>query len=290
MMENVEGATTYERQISTSDIMEIIPIDYQNEKPIDSNREKQFSLVIVEDNKDLLNLLSKKLREKYAVKSFENGLDAWNYIQEKTPDVVITDVMMPVMSGIELCEKIKTNIDLCHIPVVMLTAKTTNEAKMEGLQVGADMYIPKPFSIEELELRLNNILKVRIALKNKLAELSKIEGFNIPSSNKEQAFIEKVFALIHENIHESDLDVQLLADKLNISRTNLHNRIKNTMNMSTTEFINTIRINKAKELMLETYLTFSEISYKVGYNDSAYFSRMFKKVTGETPGEFRKNK
>ncbi|HEY6915870.1 MAG TPA: two-component regulator propeller domain-containing protein, partial [Paludibacter sp.] len=229
MMENVEGATTYERQISTSDIMEIIPIDYQNEKPIDSNREKQFSLVIVEDNKDLLNLLSKKLREKYAVKSFENGLDAWNYIQVKTPDVVITDVMMPVMSGIELCEKIKTNIDLCHIPVVMLTAKTTNEAKMEGLQVGADMYIPKPFSIEELELRLNNILKVRIALKNKLAELSKIEGFNIPSSNKEQAFIEKVFALIHENIHESDLDVQLLADKLNISRTNLHNRIKNTM-------------------------------------------------------------
>ncbi len=290
MMENVEGATTYERQISTADLMETNTIDYQNDSSIEVNKEKQFSLVVVEDNKDLLSLLSKKLREKYVVKSFENGLDAWNYIQEKTPDVVITDVMMPVMSGIELCEKIKSNIDLCHIPVIMLTAKTTTEAKMEGLYAGADMYIPKPFSIEELEICLSNILKARIALKSKLAELSKIEGFSIPSSNKEQAFIEKIFALIHENIQESDLDVQLLADKLNISRTNLHNKIKSTMNMSTTEFINTIRVNKAKELMQDTYLTLSEISYKVGYNDSAYFSRMFKKVTGETPGEFRKRK
>jgi len=287
-MKETEGATTYERQVTTSDLLEVINVDDSDINAVEKVQDKEFSIVIAEDNKDLLKLISKKLREKYVVKGFENGLIAWKYIQEKTPDVLITDVMMPIMGGIELCEKIKTDINLCHIPVIMLTAKTTNEAKMEGLHVGADMYIPKPFSMEELEVILANIIKTRVLLKTKLVELAKIEGFEIPSTNHEQAFVERVFAQIHENIEESAMDVQFLADKLNISRSGLHNKIKLVMKMSTTEFINTVRINKAKEMMQTSDLTFSEISYKVGYSDSAYFSRIFKKLTGKTPGEFRK--
>ncbi len=290
MMKDVEGALTYERKVSTSDLLQVINVDNSDNDSEVKGLEKDFSIVIAEDNKDLLKLLSKKLKEKYTVKCFENGLIAWDYIREKTPDIVITDLMMPVMGGIELCEKIKTNINLCHIPVVVLTARTTNEAKMEGLHAGADMYISKPFSFEELDLILNNILKTRVVLKAKLLELAKIEGFEIPSSNQDQAFVEKVLALIHDNLEESNLDVQLLADKLSISRTGLHNKIKSVMKMSTTEFINTVRINKAKEMMNTSDITFSEISYKVGYSDSAYFSRIFKKITGKTPGEFRKDK
>jgi len=287
MQEN-EDATFYERQVSTSDLLEVINDDNAIASGIETAKNKDFSIVIVEDNKDLLKLLSQKLREKYIVKSFENGSTAWESIQKRTPDVIITDVMMPIMGGVELCEKVKTNINLCHVPVIMLTAKTSNDSKMEGLHVGADLYIPKPFSIQELELVLHNLLKNRLVLKSKLLEMAKLEQFEIPSCNHEQAFIEKVFALIVENIEDNTLDVQLLATKLNISRTGLHNKIKNSMQMSTSDFINTVKINKAKEMMQNLDLTFSEIAYKVGYNDSAYFSRIFKKLTGKTPGEFRK--
>jgi len=234
-------------------------------------------------------LLHKNFRNKYRVKCFENGKEAWDYIAEKIPDVVITDIMMPIMSGTELCSKIKTNIDLCHIPVVMLTAKATPEAKLEGLQLGADIYMSKPFSMEELDVTISNILNTRRILKKRLKELAKFEGLEIPATNHEQAFVEKIFALIHENIANDALDVQFLADKLNISRSNLHNKIKSLVKMNTSEFINTVRINKAKELIKSSDYTISEISYKVGYSDNAYFSKTFKKITGKTPGEFRKD-
>lgn len=249
--------------------------------------EREFRLVIAEDNKDLLMLLTKNFEKKYYVKYFENGQDAWDYINIKIPDIVITDVMMPIMDGVELCQKIKMNVDLCHIQVVMLTAKDSKEAKLEGLQAGADAYIAKPFSMAELEIRLTNIINNQKALKNRLKELAGIEGFDIPVTNHEQAFVEKMLAIIQNNMERNELDVQFIANELNISRSNLHNKMKLLMNMTTSEFVNTVRINKAKELINEDKLTFSEIAYKVGYNDSAYFTRIFKKHTNKTPGEYR---
>ncbi|MGC3978479.1 MAG: response regulator [Paludibacteraceae bacterium] len=249
--------------------------------------QKEYTIVIAEDNKDLLMLLQKNFNETYKTKCFENGKDAWEYINKKTPDILITDIMMPVMSGTELCQRIKTDINLCHIPVIMLTAKTSNEAKLEGLQMGADEYIYKPFSMEELEIRINNILNAQRVLKNRLLEISRLEGIKIPQKNHDQVFMEKILALIQENIENTELDVQYLADKLYISRSSLHNKIKNLMDMNTSEFINTVRINKAKELILYGQYTLSEISYKVGYNDAPYFTRVFKKITGVTPKEFK---
>lgn len=281
----------YDKKITSDNIFETIDITEIKNKDEEKIvlEDKEFSIVIAEDNKDLLMLLYKYFKTKYRVKYFENGKEAWDCIVEKIPDVVITDIMMPEMNGIVLCENIKTDINLCHIPVIMLTAKTNIESKLEGLNVGADQYISKPFSMEELELVLTNIIKNRTVLKNRLSELAKIEGFVIPTSNYEQAFIEKIFALIQENIQDSKMDVSYLSIKLNISRSGLHNKIKSTMKMSTTEFINMVRINKAKELISITDMTSSEIAYKVGFNDSAYFSRVFKKQTGKTPGEYRKS-
>lgn len=284
-----DAVQVVESKVSENEIREVV--DQQEMAHSESGKttsgNKEYTVVIAEDSKDLLMLLQKNFKEKYRVKCFENGKDAWDYINEKMPDLVITDIMMPVMSGTELCQKIKTDVNLCHIPVLMLTAKTTPEAKLEGLQLGADAYVAKPFSMEELEVRINNILNVRRVLKNRLKELAQYEGLSIPATNHEQAFVEKVFALIQENIDNSELDVQFLANSLNISRTNLHNKLKQIMNMNTTEFINTIRINKAKELIISQDLTFSEISYLVGYNDVAYFNRIFKKNTGKTPTEFK---
>lgn len=251
---------------------------------------KEYTLVIAEDNKDLLTLLHRNFREKYRVKCFPNGKETWEYINKKTPDIIITDIMMPVMGGIELCQKVKTDVNFCHIPVIMLTAKDTKEAKLEGLQVGADAYITKPFSMVELEIRLSNILSNQKVLKNRLKELARFEGLDIPVTNHEQAFVEKLLAIIQNNMGKNDLDVQFIANELNISRSNLHNKMKTLMNMNTSEFINTVRINKAKELMQMEELTFSEIAYKVGYSDSAYFSRIFKNHTGKTPKQYRQEK
>jgi DNA-binding response OmpR family regulator/two-component sensor histidine kinase len=253
-----------------------------------SEDHKEYRLIIAEDNKDLLMLLHRNFKEKYRIKCFENGSEAWEYINQKMPDIVITDIMMPVMSGIELCQKIKTDVNLCHIPVIMLTAKDTKEAKLNGLQVGADTYITKPFSMVELEIRLSNILNNQKALKKRLKELARFEGFDIPVTNHEQAFVEKILAIIQNNMEKSELDVHFIANELKISRSTLHSKMKTLMNMNTSEFINTVRINKAKELILENELNFSEIAYKVGYSDSAYFTRMFKKHTEKTPGEYRK--
>lgn len=285
------NAPAYEQKISANDIQDIIymPENSATEIPENKSENKEFKVVIAEDNKDLLSLLHKNFKDKYKVKCFENGQDAWEYILNKTPDIVITDIMMPLMSGTELCLKIKSDINLCHIPVVMLTAKTTHEAKLEGLQMGADAYVPKPFSMEELDAQINNILSARKILKTKLMDLARFEGLSVPTTNQEQAFIEKVLSIIEENIDKNELDVQYMADKLNISRSNLHTKIKSLMNMNTSEFINTVRINRAKELMTDSKYTLSEIAYKVGYNDAAYFTRIFKKTTGKTPGEFRKS-
>lgn len=283
-----EAATPHEEVARNH---EIAPIDSLTSlsEPVMPKSKNGFRLVVAEDNTDLLMLLNRNFRKKYQVKCFENGLDAWEYIQQNVPDVLITDIMMPQMDGVELCQKVKTDVNLCHVPVIMLTAKDTQEAKLEGLQAGADAYIAKPFSMDELDVRLANILKSQKALKNRLKELAGIEGFDIPAANHEQAFVEKILAVIQSNMERSDLDVQFVADQMNISRSNLHNKMRSLMNMNTSEFINTVRINKAKELIVADELTLSEIAYKVGYKEAAYFFRMFKKHTGITPGEYRQN-
>lgn len=195
--------------------------------------------------------------------------------------------MMPEMDGIELCNRIKSNINLCYIPVVILTAKTSIESKLEGLRVGADAYINKPFLIEELEMRLSNIIRFRNVVKSKFIEIAKIEGLELPVQNKDQAFVEKIYFVVDNGLENREMNVQFVAEELNISRTSLHNKIKKVLGISTTEFINTIRINKAKNYIRSTEITFSEIAYKVGFNDPAYFNRIFKKHSGMTPGQYK---
>ncbi len=248
---------------------------------------REYTLVLAEDNKDLAELLYKNFTPKYRVRRFANGEEAWDYIRSNNPDLLITDIMMPRMSGIELCSKLKTDVNLCHIPVLMLTAKDGNESRLDGLRVGADAYLTKPFSMLELEIRIENILSREKALRLRLKELARFEGFELPAANHDRAFVQKLLAFIQDNIGNSDLDIPFIADTLHLSRSSLHNKMKTIMRMSSSEFINTVRINKARELMADPELSLSEIAFRVGYNDSAYFSRIFKKHSGKTPKEYR---
>jgi len=262
-----------------------IDLSFESEK-----YNKEYTILIAEDNKDLLMLLSANLKTQYHVKCCDNGRDALDYINKKTPDLIITDVMMPLMSGVELCQRIKADNRLSHIPVIMLTAKDTRDDKLEGLQAGADAYIIKPFSMKELEIRVGNILNIQKALKIRLKELTGLESFNVPATNHEQAFIEKMLLVIQNNLEKNELDVQFLANTFKMSRSGLHNKMKAILNISPSEFINIVRVNKAKELInQDETLTFSEIAYKVGFADSAHFTRTFKKHARKTPSEYKRS-
>jgi signal transduction histidine kinase/ligand-binding sensor domain-containing protein/AraC-like DNA-binding protein len=247
-----------------------------------------FEILLVEDNKDLLNFLSDHFGKKYKVKVAPNGLEAWKSIKKNVPDLVVTDLMMPQMDGTSLCKELKSNFNYSHIPVIMLTAKT--DSRFESLEAGADIYLPKPFLISELELYIKNILKSKSNLKQHFIQFGNL-AVQHPIKNRDQQFIEKITAVIHKNIDNSEFEVSVITKELGIGRTLLHTKLKQILDLSATEFINTIRLREAQKLLIEMPdLTMSEVAYKVGFSDPNYFSRTFKKTFNISPTDFRNDK
>jgi ligand-binding sensor domain-containing protein/signal transduction histidine kinase/DNA-binding response OmpR family regulator len=247
-----------------------------------------FEILIVEDNKDLLNFLSDHFGKKYKVRTVSNGLEALKSIEKNIPDLVVTDLMMPQMNGISLCKELKSNFNYCHVPVIMLTAKT--DSMLESLESGADIYMPKPFQISELDLYIKNILKSKSNLKRHFIQFGNM-AVQHPVKNRDQQFIEKITAVILKNIDNSDFEVSTITRELGIGRTLLHTKLKQILDLSATEFINTIRLREAQKLMIEKPdLNMSEVAYRVGFSDPNYFSRTFKKNYNISPTDFRNNK
>lgn len=204
------------------------------------------------------------------------------------PDIIITDVIMPQESGIELCGKIKNDERTSHIPVIVLTARQSQESQIESYDIGADAFIPKPFSSGLLQSRIQNLLNSR----KKLRELFGLStGFDhkiIGTNATDKLFVTKVYNLIESNLLDTNLNVEWLADQLSLSRTQLYRKIKALTNQSVHDFITTIRLKKASEYLQENH-TVAEISYMVGYSDPTTFSRAFQKQFGQTPKKYSQN-
>ncbi len=250
----------------------------------------ELEIYFVEDNKEFLKFLYNQFKEKYKVTALHNGAEAWELIQKHVPDLVVTDLMMPQMDGVTLCKNIKSNFAFCHVPVIILTAKSDVESRIESLEVGADLYLPKPFLLSELELQIKNILTAKANLKKHFNQFGGV-GIENPVKNIDQHFIEKVTSIIVANIEKPDFGISLLTSQLGIGRTLLHTKLKQLTGLSATEFINTIRLREAQKLLIEEpELTMSEIAYKVGFNDPNYFSRTFKKIFNISPSDFRNKK
>lgn len=265
-------------------------LSYQD-VPTVNKPEHTYTLAIVEDDKDLLGLLNRHFSRTYKVCTFPDAEKAWKNIREKAPDIILIDMMLPGMNGSELCRMIKNEANICHIPVVMMTARDGDEAKLESLESGADIYIQKPFKLAEIDAQIKNIIQSRAALRKWFSEIGNTEIVKRDIKNADEVFLKKAIALIENNIEDTDFDVSGLIGELGISRTQLHNRIKSILGVTTTEFINKVRIKKAKELIAShPELTFSEIAYKTGFSDLSGFSRMFKKVTGITPSQYKTEK
>ena len=202
------------------------------------------------------------------------------------PDLIISDVMMPVMDGFEFCEKIKSNKKTCHIPLLMLTAKGMQIDKIKGIEIGADAYVTKPFNMQVLKSQIKQLISSREILFNKYFKGIKNTDLSLQTSRDKQ-FITSVLNYINDNINNPNLSVESLADELFLSRSKLYRKIKFLTGDTATEFIRKIKLEKAKELLNTTDFTVSEISYKVGFSSPSYFTKCFKLHFGKIPKEFR---
>jgi len=247
------------------------------------------TILIVDDNEDILEFLSDDLGEQYHILSALNGVQALKILSEEVVHLVISDVMMPEMDGFELCRKIKSNFELSHIPVILLTAKNTLQSKIQGLNEGADAYIEKPFSPEHLAAQVSSLLTNRNKLKEYFISSPLAHIKSIAHTKTDEEFLERLNNCIVENMANEDLDVEHLSLAMNMSRPTLYRKVKSISNLSPNEMINLSRLKKAVELMSLGTMPLSEIAEKVGYHSLTQFGRNFQKQFGQTPSEYMQN-
>jgi len=245
-------------------------------------------LLLVEDNKQLRQQLKKKLSDQYRIIEASNGKDGWEKVRKFVPDIVVSDVMMPIMDGIQLCKEIKNNDEMCHIPIILLTARGNVEHRVEGYEMGADEYISKPFHMEVLETRIHNILNSRRLLLNKfMSTENAISSKAIATNNQEKLFLDKLTQIILKNISDLDFGLTEIQEELGISRSNFHYKINKLVGTSPSVFVRTIKLKYAAELLKKENYNIKEISYISGFKNPSYFNQVFKEVYNTTPQTYR---
>jgi len=247
------------------------------------------TLLIVDDNADVRSFINEVFEDNYFILEAENGQIALEIAKKNTIDLIISDVMMPIMDGVELCRKIKTNIITSHIPVVLLTAKTSDESQKEGFKTGADVYIAKPFDVSVLEYRITNLLRTRQNFIKKFKKDIILEPKELEITSVDEIFLKKSIALIEENMQNSEFTINDFISELGMSRSALYRKLKALTGQSITEFIRTIKLKRAAQLIAQTKLTISEIAYDLGFNDLKHFRKIFKKLFNELPSQYRIN-
>lgn len=246
---------------------------------------QDYQILVVEDNLDLGKMIVDKLKSTYNVAHVTSGKAGLQEAQKSLPNLIISDVMMEGMSGIELCSQLKINNLTSHIPVILLTAKTDIQTKIKGLQTGADDFLLKPFNTTELKIRIENLLQQRKLLKSKYQKIIALSTDDITVTSNEEIFVKKLITAIEQNLEDNNFGATQLGDTLGMSRMQLHRKITSLTEHSTSSFIRYIRLQRAKEF-LKKGEPVSQTAYKVGFNSLSYFTTAFKKEFGVSPSEF----
>lgn len=254
--------------------------------PSTGETEYNYTILLVDDNSDFLDFLSACLSTSYNVLKATNGKDALEILKTENVDIVVSDIMMPDMNGLELCSTIKNDILTSHIPVILLTARASEEYQLEGLNNGADDYITKPFNMEILKLRISKLIERSLKKHELFDEQLKIEPSHIAITPLDRQFVDKAIQIVEDNINNADFSVEELAEKLNISRGYLYKKIVKITGKNALEFIRLIRMKRAQQFLTESQLQIAEIAYKLGYNSPKVFTKHFKEKFGMTPSEF----
>ena len=257
------------------------------EKPVETKKPRIF---VVDDDDDIRNYIAKELENQYNISKAANGKLAFPLIVRNIPDLIISDVVMPEMDGINMVQKIRKNINTNHIPIILLTGKTDKETNYQGLDIGADAYINKPFNIDILKKTVKNLLKNRALLKNTYSgnqiREDKIKQVDLKSSD--ETLLEKFMDVVNKNLNNPELNVEMLASELGISRVHLYRKLKQLTNQSAGELITNIRLKQASNLLTSKNINISEVAYAVGFSSTSKFSTKFKDLYGSSPSNYQK--
>lgn len=283
-----EQALTLEAGHEQKDVRDGMLSSDQHDKLPD--KPKKRSLLLVEDSDDFRFYLKDNLKFLYTIQEAKNGVEGWNMTLTLQPDLIVSDIMMPEMNGIELCTKIKSDERVSHIPVILLTARSSEEQRLEGFKTGADDYITKPFNFEVLEARINNLLRRREKSQKTFRNTLEVKSSELQITPLDVKFIENAVKCVEKNVSASDFSVEDLAIELGISRAYVFKKILALSGKTPLEFIRTIRLQHAAQLLEKSQLSVREIAYKVGFNNPKYFTKYFKEQFNVLPSDYAASK
>ena len=288
------GKTGEESRSHSVNVQDMYVLDTENKEEEEAsnadNKKQEESILIVEDNLEILRYLSNELSKSFSVSEAKNGEEALELLKEQEIDLILTDVMMPVMDGLQLCKQVKQNLRTCHIPVIFLSAKADLKEQMEGLQVGADDYIPKPFSLALVTKKIKNMLRTRYRAIQHYANSQEIEPEKMDLNPLDEELLKRAVAIVEKHLDDTEFSTEDFAREMYMSRSNLHLKMKALTGESTNDFIRKIRFNHACKLLREDRYLITEISTMVGFSTASYFTISFKKHFGCLPSEYTKSK
>lgn len=273
---NLDNQILTQDMASAEPFSAITPKDGEN-KPV---------ILIVEDVSDVREFIRQSLGNHYQVIEAENGKEGLAKALEEEPDLIISDVMMPLMSGLEMTRQLKTDMKTCHIPIILLTAKAALEHKLEGLEEGADSYIPKPFNSQHLQVRVKKLLQLRAKIREHYRDQLDFQEKESDLNRLDKKFLSKITQIVEQNIGNEDISVDELGQKLGMSRVHLYRKIKKLTDMSVSEFVTSVKLRKSLELLRNSGKTISEIAYEVGFSSPSYYTRCFKDQFKMSPSEY----
>ena len=289
--EELSGGIQQEEPVYSTNARDMYIVDTEEalepaESDVDTDRKE--TILVVEDNDEIRHYMSRGLERFFIVKEVENGEEAVELLKTEEISLILTDVMMPVMDGIQLCKYVKQNLKTCHIPVIILSAKAEVKDQLDGLQVGADDYIAKPFSLSVVVMKIKNILRTHYRAIEHYSKSLEIEPEKIALNRLDEEFLSKAVSVVEKNLEKPDFSADDFALEMGMSRSSLHLKMKGITGESTTEFIRKIRFNQACKLLKEGRYNVAEISTMVGFSTPSYFSTSFKKYIGCMPSEYAK--
>lgn len=260
----------------------------EEESNISTSQPSLPLILLVDDNHDLLSYMSQSLSDSYQILTADNGVEALRLLEEHDVDIIISDVMMPEMDGLELCRCIKTDFKTSHIPVVLLTAKTMTSDELKGLEAGADDYITKPFSMDVLRQRIHNLIERSHQQHERFAKEIDIEPSEITVTSLDEQFIARAVSIVETHIADPDFSIEQLSEEIGVHRAQLYKKLQHLTGKSPQQFVRILRLKRGKQLLEQSGLYVSEVAYKVGFNSPRIFSKYFKEEFGITPKDFSK--
>ncbi|NIJ45944.1 signal transduction histidine kinase/ligand-binding sensor domain-containing protein/DNA-binding response OmpR family regulator [Wenyingzhuangia heitensis] len=279
--DNVNTTTAY---VSSSHQVSVQ--DQEKDEQMIGKRSELPIVLVVDDNKDIRSFIKQSLKDKYNILEAENGLKGYELAKKQVPNIIISDYVMPEMDGAEFCKKCKETSEISHVPFILLTAKTSQDNQFVGLESGADDYITKPFNLELLQLKIKNIIGKRDSLRKRFNQEIILKPEDVTVTSADEIFLEKAMEVVEKNMMNTEFSVEMLVKEMSVSRSNLYLKLKEITGLSSSEFIRSIRLKRAVQLLEKSDLSVKEIMYMTGFNSPSYFAKCFKKQFNMTPSDY----